>query len=108
MKLGLSVGVLAGIVVEIVAAPIGLWSAGAGHGGFVLARWLFPLPLLIGPFDPAEGAITMTVAALQYPLYGALAGWCVPRRAYAPVAAVALLHLVAAIACFTGLVPGFE
>jgi hypothetical protein len=53
---------------------------------------------------------TLVVALIQFPLYGAIAGWGIARGGigWAVAAAVVLVHVLAAIACFSGLIPNFS
>ena len=101
-------GILFGMVVGMPAIILAIMSAGAGHGDYLAARALFPLPLLLSRLEGAIGPISGTLALLQFPLYGALLGWSRWRKSFRPLAALALLHLVAALACFSGALPDFS
>lgn len=92
---------------ELVAVFLAFISAGSGHGDYAFARLLFPLPLLFMPLEGGMGVMTLSTGALQFPLYGAFISWIAERRSYAYLAALAFLHLAAAIACFTGALSQF-
>ncbi|HEX8481440.1 MAG TPA: hypothetical protein VF650_06030 [Allosphingosinicella sp.] len=83
-------------------------SAGAGHGDYAAARALFPLPMLLTLVEGSIGPLAGGMALLQFPLYGALIGWSRAQRSYNPLIALACLHLAAAIACSSGLLPSFS
>lgn len=104
---GLAVGIGVGIFAELVAVFLAFISAGSGHGDYAFARLLFPLPLLFMPLEGGMGVMTLSTGALQFPLYGAFISWIAERRSYAYLAALAFLHLAAAIACFTGALSQF-
>jgi hypothetical protein len=104
-----SAGAAAGVVVGLPALLGAIASAGAGHGHYVAARVLFPASMLLTVFQNGSiGAASITVALLQFPLYGALLGWCVVRRKYLPAALVASGHVLAAMLCFSGWVADFS
>jgi hypothetical protein len=83
-------------------------SAGAGHGDYVFARALFPIPMLLTLLDGTFGPVSVGVALLQFPLYGALLTWTIWRNSYWAIAIAGMVHLVAAGACFAGLIPNFS
>jgi hypothetical protein len=101
---GAALGFLLGLPALVAAAM----SAGAGHGDYVVARALFPAPMLLTLFDSHIGMLSMAVALLQFPIYGGLLGWTVVRQAYLPAAIIGSVHLVAAILCFSGPLPDFS
>lgn len=68
------VGLIVGICATPVALSIGGFSAGAGHGGYLLAKLLFPFTMLS---TVTVGSITMPLfllALAQFPTYGWLIG----------------------------------
>jgi hypothetical protein len=101
-------GVALGTLIELPALLVAIASSGAGHGDYVAARALFPLSMLLTLLEGSIGVFSGGLALLQFPLYGALLGWARWRRSYGAVILVASLHLVAAIACFTGILPSFS
>jgi hypothetical protein len=103
-------GALLGVAVTPVAALLAVWSAGAGHGHYVLARLLFPYSMLLT--RATDDSLTLPLLALglvQWPLYGALLGFAA-SRGRALLAAILLLvaHAGAAALCFSGLLPNFS
>jgi hypothetical protein len=104
-----TIGLALGIAVELLAVVAAAASAGAGHGDYVAARVLFPAPMLltllegdrIGPFSLAAGL-------LQFPIYGGLMLWSATQRNYLLSTAVALLHVLAVMACFSDTLPNFS
>lgn len=102
--MGSAFGVLGGIC----AIAASIMSAGAGHGDYVFARALFPIPMLLTLLDGTFGPVSVGVALLQFPLYGALLTWTIWRNSYWAIAIAGMVHLVAAGACFAGLIPNFS
>ena len=103
-----AMGFFLGALVELPAILAAVISGGAGHGDYIAARALFPASMLLTLIEGEIGAISIGVALLQFPIYGALLGWSVVRRNYPPAIVGASLHLVAAIACFAGTLPNFS
>src|SRR5436190_11385045 len=102
------IGVIFGVLVELLALFAALLSGGAGHGDYVAARLLFPVPMLLTLVEDRIGTLAMAVGLLQFPAYGALLGWSSVRQTWLPALAVGALHLVAAVACFSGVLPYFS
>jgi len=101
-------GAVLGLLVELPAVLAAIISSGAGHGDYFAARALFPLPMLLTLVEGSIGVLSITLILLQFPIYGVLLGWARVRNAGLPVLVVALLHLGATIACFTGMLPNFS
>lgn len=103
-------GALVGVGVTAWAVPLAVASGGAGHGGYVAARLLFPHAMLMTRL--AGDTITpplMLLALAQFPLYGGVIGLAVPKgRGWTALALVALLHAAAAGLCFSGMLPNFS
>ena len=79
-------------------------SALSSHGGLVAARFLYPIPMLLSRLiEDRAILISLTTASIQFPVYGYLIGWSLR-----PALAVVLLHTIAAVLCFSGMVPGFN
>jgi hypothetical protein len=88
------VSVKTGLAAGIVVAPLAIWlsvmSGGAGHGGYVWARLLLPIPLAARDF----GTTVMIVAAIvQYPCYGAAVGYGFAARRGAGAVVLLLILL---------------
>lgn len=104
-----AVGFAVGLVVEVVALFLAMLSGGAGHGDYAAARALFPVPMLTTLLEgDTIGPLSMTLALAQFPLIGALIGYCLALRRRAPVIAVGVLHLVAMVLAFSGVIPNFS
>jgi hypothetical protein len=63
-----------GTVLTLITAPAAFWSAGFGHGNYILAFALHPLTfgagrLMAGLF-PGEEIVFMGLLLIQNPLYG--------------------------------------
>jgi hypothetical protein len=101
-------GAALGLLLEIAALIASIASAGAGHGDYVAARALFPASMLLTLVEGKIGMLSMAVALLQFPIYGGLLGWARVREIWLPVMVAGSLHLVAAIACFSGTLPNFS
>lgn len=97
-------GVLSGVLATIVASPIALVSAGAGHGDYVLARILFPFAGLIIGLGPVwlPEAIFFATALLQFPAHGAVIGAASGRNNDGwAILGVLAVHALAVGASFT-------
>jgi hypothetical protein len=101
-------GTAAGSVIGAVAALAAVLSGGAGHGSYVAARALFPFSLLLTRVEGSIGSAAICVGLLQFPLYGALIGSAITRKAGRVVFVLAAAHFIAAVACFSGLLPDFS
>jgi len=101
-------GVSLGTLIEPAAMLVAMMSGGAGHGSYVAARLLFPLPMLLTLVDGRIGMFSAGLAMLQFPFYGALLGLTIWRKSWGAAMAVASLHLAAAVACFAGILPNFS
>lgn len=103
------IGFALGVPLTLLALIFAIASAGAGHGDYLAARLLFPVPMLVSLLteDTIKGPSTVT-ALLQFPAYGAVIGWSWARHmSYLPLLAAAV-HIAAAITCFAGLLPNFS
>ncbi|TCP31923.1 hypothetical protein EV292_109102 [Sphingomonas sp. BK235] len=95
----------------IIAAPAilaAIMSGGAGHGSYVAARVLFPYSMLLTRLEGEIGPVAMGAGLLQFPVYGALVGRTVAVKTDRSVFFAGTVHLVAALACFSGLLHGFS
>ena len=103
------VGFALGVPLTALALLFAIASAGAGHGDYLAARLLFPVPMLASLLTEDTIKVPSIVAALlQFPAYGALIGWSWARHVrYLPLL-VATVHIMAAIMCFAGLLPNFS
>ena len=95
-EFSLRAGLLIGLCFTPIALLLALFSAGAGHGNYVLARLLYPIPNTIT-------GLSVGLAVAQFPAYGAFAApggrirWL----------SLGILHAVAIAAAFSGLLDYF-
>jgi hypothetical protein len=91
------------ILLSLIATPfallLGLWSAGAGHGDYVLAAILFPYTLLSTAMNDTISSAFVTVAVFQFPVYGVILAFAGQRRNIVAMMLVCL-HVVAVLLCF--------
>lgn len=89
-------GILTPVTLLLAAA-----SGGAGHGHYVLAKWLFPYTMLSTiPFRTITDAFVV-LAFLQYPVYGCLIAHGIRQiRGVRWVSTLAGIHLFAVALCF--------
>src|ERR1051326_330702 len=96
------------IIASLIATPIclflGLASAGAGHGDYILATILFPYSILLifafGLMLPPF--ITVTLAIIQFPTYGIILGFAKEKKQIRSWAVLLLaVHVLAVIAGFS-------
>ena len=75
---------LIGLGLGVLIAPVALFfaavSGGAGHGDYLLARILFPLPMLSTHFFQVITSAAVVVAAIQFPVYGWFAGYAAQKE----------------------------
>ena len=103
------VGAVVGVLIELPALYAAIVSGGAGHGQYVAARALFPVPMVMTYYQGDRiGLLSISLALVQFPFYGGLIGWALARKAYVAIVAVVAIHLVAASLCFSGAVPNFS
>ncbi|MEG3148480.1 hypothetical protein U1769_01185 [Sphingomonas sp. ZT3P38] len=103
------IGAMFGALIEGPAVVAAISSAGAGHGSYIAARVLFPLPMLLTLLEGKIGPVAAIAALLQFPIYGALFGWSIWRRKpFGAAILVVSLHVAAAGACFGGALPTFS
>jgi hypothetical protein len=108
IKLGTSVGAGIGAIIAAPAILAAIMSAGAGHGSYAAAQVLFPFSMLLTRFEGDIGPVAIAAGLLQFPLYGALVGRTVAKNTDRVVFSAAAVHLVAALACFSSLLPDFS
>jgi hypothetical protein len=101
-------GSVVGLLIMLPALCIALLSGAAGHGDYIAARALFPVPMLLTRFTGSIGVISLGTALLQFPLYGAVLGWSILRDQRSLIAALAVIHATFATICFAGALPNFS
>jgi len=107
-RLGALMGAGVGAIIVAPAILAAIMSGGAGHGSYVAARVLFPFSMLLTRLEGEIGPIAMGAGLLQFPLYGALVGRAVASKSERAVLFTAAAHVVAVLACFSGLLPDFS
>lgn len=91
-------------MVSLVLTPVGLalgmMSAGAGHGNYLLAKALFPWTMLSTVFLSSITASFIALAIIQYPTYGLILGLAnrSVRLSRAPVVLISV-HTLLAVVC---------
>ncbi len=101
-------GLALGSLFELPALAAAVLSSGAGHGHYTAARILFPVSMLLTLIYDTIGTISVVVALMQFPIYGAVLYWTKVRKIYVLAVVLASLHVVAVIACFSGVLPSFS
>ena len=104
-KFSSQAGFLVGLGVTPIAFFLALYSAGAGHGDYVLARLLYPVPMLATLLtDTTITGLSIGLAALQFPAYGAFVA---PGGRFRWLA-LGVFHGVATVAAFSGALASFS
>lgn len=83
-------------------------SAGAGHGNYVAACVLYPFSMVLASLEGAIGPLAIGAALLQLPIYGALIARTAASKGYQGILFLIAVHVVATLACFSGLSPQFS
>ncbi|WP_224547602.1 hypothetical protein [Mesorhizobium sp. CA16] len=103
-KLSWRAGLIFGLCATPVALLLALFSAGAGHGHWVLARALYPIPMLVTLLtDKTVTSLSVGLALVQFPAYGAF----VAPGGGVRWPAVVVAHAVAMAAAFSGILDYF-
>ena len=93
------VPVIASLVVTPIALLLGIGSAGAGHGDYLLAMILFPYTLLSTSLFNSITAPFIVFAIVQFPIYGFVLGYANERgRLVSMSLLLSVVHGVAAAA----------
>mgnify|MGYP007072819004 FL=1 len=98
---------LTGLALSIPALLLAMLSSGGGHGDYQFARAAFPIPMLL-TFNGSINLLSLVAALVQFPVYGWIVGSAMARREYGRLIVVAVLHVLAVVACFSGLLPNFS
>lgn len=97
-------GLIFGLCATPVALLLALFSAGSGHGHWVLARALYPIPMLVTLLtDKTVTSLSVALALAQFPAYGVIVA---PGGSIRWLTLV-LVHLVAVAAAFSGVLDYF-
>ncbi|RAZ88668.1 hypothetical protein DPM33_22040 [Mesorhizobium hawassense] len=104
-KFSLRMGLLVGLCATPIALLLALFSAGSGHGDYVLARVLYPIPTLATLMtNKTITGLSVGLALVQFPAYGAFVAPGSRTRCLALI----LVHAVAIAAAFSGVLDYFE
>jgi hypothetical protein len=88
-------GMALGAALGVLPFCLALVSAGAGHGHYLAAWLFFPWAMLIGLADGSIGVVAVSVALVQFPLYGLAIGYCGQKgKAAFTACMIGLLHLM--------------
>lgn len=104
------IGLISGLIVTPFAMLMAIYSSGGGHGDYLLARILYPIPMLITRVTHNYiSYVSIALAIAQYPAFG----WLADRTAANPrwlrvLAAVVVAHAIALIFCLIGALPNFS
>ena len=102
-------GAIGGALLEVPALFLAVLSGGLGHGHYVFARALFPVPMLATLLEgDTIGPISQGLAFGQFPLYGAVLGLVAAYQKWRPLHALIGIHLIAAVVAFAGVIPNFS
>lgn len=98
-------GLIFGLSATPVALLLALFSAGSGHGDYVLARALYPIPMLVTllTHNTITG-LSVVMAVAQFPAYGVI----VAPGGRTRWLALGFVHVVATAAAFSGVLDYFE
>jgi hypothetical protein len=97
------------IAVSFVAILLGLFSGGAGHGNYFLAKILFPYTMLSTHLNKVITAPYVILALFQFPVYDLLAGLAsLKRKDIYVIAVILIIHSTAAYLCFYWPMPNFS
>ncbi len=92
------------VAVSLAATPVclllGIGSAGAGHGSYLLAKILFPLTMLSTLFLGSITGPFIVLAVIQNPAYGLISGLANKRgRLWPTLWTIFALHALLAVVC---------
>ena len=101
------------VLVSILLTPIflflGVVSAGAGHGNYLLAKILFPFTMLSTVAFNSITIPSMVFAVIQFPLYGVILGVSGERGRFRKIAALlAVTHALAVGICLLAVSDNFS
>jgi hypothetical protein len=95
--------VIASIIVTPIALFLGLASAGAGHGDYILATFLFPYAILFisAVSGEAPAFMVITLAVAQFPIYGIILGLAAEKKRFLFwLLVLVAVHALMTIVCF--------
>lgn len=88
---------------EVLAIVVAAGFAGGGHGIYGPASLLFPYTMLSTRYVAGISVPFGLLALFQFPVYGALIGWAIPRsRAKVIIWTIITVHALAALAAVLG------
>jgi hypothetical protein len=90
---------------------LALFSGGAGHGHYELAKLFYPYSMLLtrSTHDTVTAPLIL-LALLQFPCYGAIISLAAWRKlvAFAVGLVIIVVHAIAVQKCFSGVIPNFS
>lgn len=102
-------GFILGIPLTIPALALAAVSAGAGHGDYVFARALFPIPMLMTIVTGSLVPEPLAFALVQFSLYGYACARAMSSRTWAQITMIiGATHLCGVVLCFSGLLPNYS
>jgi hypothetical protein len=103
IRIGTLVGAGVGAVIAGPAILGAIMSGGAGHGSYVAARLLFPFSMLLARLEGSG----LSLCAWGCSSFRSTGHWSA-LRTYQALSMLTAAHLLAALACFAGLLPDFS
>lgn len=100
------IGALVGALVGMAAMVIAVALAGGGHGTYIPAVALFPLPMITTLVTGSVTPVAIALAFVQFPLYGLAVGSAPASRRERALLTLALVHVLLVAAAFTALLGG--
>ena len=96
-------GAVVGTFITGPAIALAVLSGGAGHGDYGFARGLFPVPMCVAAYWTGSiEFVSIAMALVQFPLYGAAVGYFATGRRNAFAVVVLLtgaVHFLAFVLC---------
>jgi hypothetical protein len=93
--------VISALLLQIAAISLVIFTAGAGHGSYALARILFPFTMLSTVFGSYIGGFYVAIGLLQYLIYGLIVAVSLrANRTYKAVATIVVAHVIAIFIVF--------
>jgi hypothetical protein len=103
------IGLALGLFVGAACLYIALTAGGAGHGTYMPAKILFPFCMLSVVFGHSITTPFVSLAFLQFPLYGLILGAVFRSSRFRSVAiSLSVLHIVVLIVVLKFSDPGFS
>lgn len=93
--------IITGIILSVVFGFVSWLVTAGGHGTYVPAALLFPGALLLAIESTVISNSVLSIAAAQWPLYGAIVGFATSRgHKKEAIVCLGVVHLLLVAACF--------